>query len=142
MSDTASADAAEAAFYDAFATGDHPRMMRIWAPDDDIVCIHPMGPRLIGRELIAISWRHILNNETFHHFDLHVKSKWQSETLAVHVLDEVISLDGNSSGVRPVLATNVYRRIGPNWHMVAHHAGIDAHEDLAARAPRDSATRH
>jgi len=142
MSDTASADAAEAAFYDAFAKGDHPRMMRIWAPDDDIVCIHPMGPRLTGREVVAASWRQILNHGTFHQFDLSMKSKWQSETLAVHVLDEIISLDGNSSGIRPVLATNVYRRIGHHWHMVAHHAGIDAQEVPAVTVRRDNATRH
>ena len=40
---------AEQAFYAAFQKADLAEMMQVWADDDSIVCIHPMGPRLDGR---------------------------------------------------------------------------------------------
>ena len=41
-------DDAEAAFYDAFERGDLAAMMVVWAEGEDVVCVHPSGPRLTG----------------------------------------------------------------------------------------------
>ena len=41
---------AETAFYDAFERADVAAMMAVWAEDDDVVCVHPSGPRLVGFE--------------------------------------------------------------------------------------------
>ena len=41
-------DDAESAFYDAFERADLAAMMVVWAEDDDVVCVHPPGPRLTG----------------------------------------------------------------------------------------------
>ena len=54
-----SPEAAEEAFYSAFAQGDHGAMMRVWARGDDTECIHPAGPRLCGYDAIARSWEAI-----------------------------------------------------------------------------------
>ena len=48
----ASALEAEAAFYEAFEKADIDEMMAVWADDVDVVCVHPMGPRLEGRDAI------------------------------------------------------------------------------------------
>ncbi|HWI81551.1 YybH family protein, partial [Ramlibacter sp.] len=40
------ADDVEAAFYEALQTGDIEKLMACWADEDEIVCIHPGGPRV------------------------------------------------------------------------------------------------
>jgi len=42
------ADDVEAAFYEALHTADLPKLRACWAEEEDIVCVHPGGPRLIG----------------------------------------------------------------------------------------------
>ena len=42
-----SPDDIEAAFYEALQTGDLEKLMGCWADEDDIVCIHPGGPRIV-----------------------------------------------------------------------------------------------
>src|SRR5213079_2503944 len=42
------ADEIEAAFYDALQTGDIDKLMACWGDEDEIVCIHPGGPRVVG----------------------------------------------------------------------------------------------
>ena len=44
----ASAQDVENAFYEALERADLELMMSIWADDEEIVCIHPGGPRLAG----------------------------------------------------------------------------------------------
>ena len=46
----------EAAFYDAISRADIDGLMAIWAEDDEIICIHPGAPRLIGHAAIRASW--------------------------------------------------------------------------------------
>jgi ketosteroid isomerase-like protein len=51
---------AEVAFYAAFERGDVEAMMTVWAEDDQaIVCVHPLGPVLAGREAVKQSWQTI-----------------------------------------------------------------------------------
>lgn len=131
---------AERAFYAAFAGGDFAAMMSLWAPHENIVCVHPLGPRLSGREAISESWRQILSADGQRHFEIDVKSTWQSGDLAVHMLDEVISVPGSDAQFRPVIATNVYQCIDGNWFIVEHHASIDA--SGPSSGPEETATRH
>ena len=39
---------AENAFYEALERADLDGMMAVWAEDEDIVCVHPGGPRVSG----------------------------------------------------------------------------------------------
>jgi len=47
-----SADEVEVAFYEALQQGDLEQLMACWADEDDIVCVHPGGPRLVGAAAI------------------------------------------------------------------------------------------
>ena len=47
-----SADEAEVAFYEALQQGDLEQLIACWADEDDIVCVHPGGPRLVGAAAI------------------------------------------------------------------------------------------
>jgi hypothetical protein len=102
-----------------------------------------MGPRLIGCEPIAASWAHILAGGPQRNFEIQVINEWGVGDLAVHVVNEIISVPSSNLEFNPVLATNVYRCIGGGWYMTAHHASIDASGQLAER-PTDKAppTRH
>ncbi len=53
---------AEAAFYDAIERADLEALMSVWAEDDEIVCIHPGGPRLIGYAAVRETWRRIFES--------------------------------------------------------------------------------
>ena len=41
-------DDIEAQFYEALQRGDIERLMAVWSDDDEISCVHPGGPRLVG----------------------------------------------------------------------------------------------
>ena len=49
---TGTPDDAEAQFYEALQQGDIERLMALWADDDEIFCVHPGGPRMVGAAAI------------------------------------------------------------------------------------------
>src|SRR5216683_3423947 len=52
---------AENAFYEALERCDLEGMMAVWAEDEDIVCVHPAGPRLTGHDQIRESWARVFS---------------------------------------------------------------------------------
>jgi formyltetrahydrofolate deformylase len=56
---TGSPDELEAEFYEALQQGDIERLMAVWADDDEIVCVHPGGGRVIGAAAIRASFEAI-----------------------------------------------------------------------------------
>ena len=83
---------AETAFYAAFERGDLQAMMTVWAEDETIVCVHPLGPLL----------------------------RTTDDSVAVHIVYEHIELPGQRP--QAVIATNAYRRAHSGWYMILHHA--------------------
>lgn len=130
-------EAAEAAFYAAFARGRLDEMMRVWAPAADIVCIHPGGPRLCGVDEVRQSWRHILADSTPRAFDLRGLQVLDGGDQRIHLLEENIRVPGTTFTAPPVLATNIYRRDADGWRMVVHHASVSP---AALRAFRPAPT--
>ena len=53
---TGSADDVEVEFYEALQRGDIDRLMGLWSDDDEISCVHPGGPRLVGAVAIRASF--------------------------------------------------------------------------------------
>ena len=45
-------DDIEHSFYEALRNGDLEQLMACWAEEDDMVCVHPGGPRCIGAATI------------------------------------------------------------------------------------------
>ncbi len=117
-----SADDVEAAFYDAMQAGDIEKLMACWADEDEIVCVHPGGPRVVGPGAIRSAFDTLFSNGRIRATPLHVR-KVESMTSAVHNLVERIEvmMEGGPAHAY-VLATNVYHRTGQGWRMVAHHA--------------------
>ena len=58
-----SVDDVEAQFYEALQRGDLDRLMAAWSDDDEVACVHPGGPRVVGHS--AVRWhveRRVLMN--------------------------------------------------------------------------------
>jgi uncharacterized protein (TIGR02246 family) len=118
----ASPDDIEAQFYEALQRGDIERLMAVWADDDEVVCVHPGGPRVIGPAAIRASFEAIFANGAIPVVPEQVH-RLHAIGSAVHHLAERIDVN-TSEGPRTawVQATNVYVKSAQGWRMVAHHA--------------------
>lgn len=113
---------AEAAFYAAFERADAKAMMEIWSKDDNIMCIHPNGPRLSGQQEVREGWHQIMKYSPSMRFKLTFLNRVQAADLAVHYVNEQIHVGDQDQPDFTVLATNVYRRTDQGWRMIMHHA--------------------
>ena len=117
-----SADDAETAFYEAFERGDLAAMMAVWAETDDIVCIHPNGPRLVGFEAVRESWVRIFAGGVRLRVRTIENRDFDGQGLAVHAVIELVAAPEENAPVSQVFATNVYELTENGWRMVVHHA--------------------
>ena len=115
---------AENAFYDALARGDVELMMAVWAEDEEIICIHPGGPRFVGQEQVRDSWQKILAGGAGLGVHVSLQVVVAGPMSAVHNVQESLTPPGESKPRGPVVATNVYVRTPAGWRMVAHHASM------------------
>ena len=112
----------EAQFYEALQQGDVERLMTLWADDDEVACIHPGGPRVIGAAAIRASFEAIFANGGIPVVPEQVH-RLQALGTAVHHLAERITVQTNEGPrVAWVLATNVYLKTTQGWRIVLHHA--------------------
>lgn len=115
------ADDVEASFYEALQTSDLERLMACWADDDEVICIHPGGPRLIGLGAIRAAFEAMFSNGSIR-IEPQGLRKIEALGSAVHSLRERIELLTNEGPVEAfVMATNVYHKTAQGWRLVAHH---------------------
>ncbi|TWO69786.1 nuclear transport factor 2 family protein [Caenimonas sedimenti] len=116
------ADDVEAAFYDALQNADLEKLMACWADEDDIVCIHPGGPRVVGATAIRATFEAMFANGSIRAVPEKVR-KIVSVASSVHnLLERVEVLTPQGPQQAWVIATNVYHRTAQGWRLVAHHA--------------------
>ena len=124
VSKYSSSEAAEAAFYKAFANCDLQAMDAVWA-EAEVICIHPGSTALLGREAVMRSWTNILTQAEPPNLRFEVLSRTLSDGLAVHVVEEHISsVTDSTDSTSVVLATNVYCLETDGWRLLEHHASI------------------
>ena len=126
---------AESAFYEALEAADLEAMMEVWADDEDIVCVHPGGPRLAGFEQVRSSWAQIFGSGQRLKVQISNQVVLSGMMLAIHSVHENILVQGESRPRAAVAATNAYLRTGNGWRMILHH-GSPA--PVEARAPAES----
>lgn len=119
---------AEAAFYQAFEQASLEQMMLVWARQEEISCVHPMGRFLRGLEAIEKSWREVFRAGPKMRFQLSDTQYQCGTEIAVHTLCENITVIGSEQAAIPVLTTNIYQRIGGSWRMILHHASLSPAE--------------
>jgi hypothetical protein len=128
MTDISSILAANAAFYAAFSTGNAAELARLWADDDEISCIHPGWPVIVGRAAVIGSWNDILRS---------------ANRPQITCRDPYAIATGNGGRVLCVeiieasalAASNHFQRINGVWRLVHHQSSPIA--QTANQAPRD-----
>lgn len=115
---------AEAAFYEALERADLEAMMSVWAEDEEIVCIHPGGPRLVGYASVREAWRRIFDGGARLQVRLSQPTSVAGPLAAITTVMEHISVRDDESVRAPVVATNVFVRGALGWRMVLHHASL------------------
>ncbi len=124
-----SADDVEAQFYEALQQGDIDKLMALWADDDEIVCVHPGGGRVIGQAAIRASFEAIFANGGIPMRPEQVH-RLQHMGGALHHLVERIEVR-SAEGLQTawVLATNLFVKTAQGWRLAAHHASPAAAQE-------------
>ena len=123
-------DDVEAAFYEALQSADIEKLMACWADEDDIACIHPGGPRVVGAGAIrAVFETMFAHGGTIQARPENIRRVNSLASAVHHVLEkvEVLTPEGRSHAF--VLATNVYHKTPQGWRMVVHHASPGSQGD-------------
>ncbi|SEK81925.1 Ketosteroid isomerase homolog [Roseateles sp. YR242] len=120
----------EAQFYEALQTGDLERLMAIWGDEDEVACVHPGGPRVVGLSAIRASFEAIFARGFI---PVHPECQRRlvvGDTAIHHVLErvEITSEAGTESAW--VVATNVYLKTALGWRLVSHHASPGTTQDV------------
>lgn len=132
-----SAAEAEAAFYEALTQSDLDAMMSVWSDEEVIVCIHPGGQRIVGRESVREVWRQMLSSAARLQIDVTQAVVSSNAMVAVHSVFEDIRLEGQALRAPAIAATNVYMHSARGWRMVMHHASVVPDDsDFGASSPR------
>jgi ketosteroid isomerase-like protein len=106
------------------------KLMACWGDEDDIVCVHPGGARLVGSAAIRAAFDAMFSNGTIRAHAERVR-KVEALGASVHsVLERVEVLTEEGPRHAYVIATNVYHETAQGWRMVAHHASPGTSHDL------------
>ncbi len=122
----ASPEDTEAEFYEALQRGDLERLMALWADDDEIVCVHPGGPRVIGAAAIRASFEAIFLHNPIPVVPQQVHRLHTLGTAVHHLVESITVVTNEGPRTAWVLATNVYVKTAQGWRLVAHHASPGA----------------
>jgi len=120
----------EAQFYEALQRGDIEALMAVWSDDEDIVCVHPGGPRIVGAAAIRATFDSIFANGPI---SVHAEKLRTVNTghCAVHNLMERVDISTDEGpNTAWVIATNVYIKTDQGWRLVAHHASPGSPREL------------
>jgi ketosteroid isomerase-like protein len=118
----ASPDDTEQQFYEALQRGDIERLMAVWSDDEEITCVHPGGPRVVGAAAIRSAFEAIFANGAVNARPEKVR-RLQTLSCSVHsVLEQVHIMTPQGPQTAWVVATNVYLKTAQGWRLVSHHA--------------------
>ena len=138
----ASPEDTEQQFYEALQTADLERLMGAWAEEDEVSCVHPGGPRVVGLGSIRLAFANVFSQGAINVHPERVR-RLQTHDTAVHQVLERIQI--SSAPGQPqsawVIATNVYLKTALGWRMVVHHASPGTPHDVQ-EAAEEPATLH
>ncbi len=124
VSDFATAEDAQKAFYAAIERADLTQMMAVWCEDEDVVCIHPGGARHSGIGAVRESWRQIFQHGPQLKFSLIGDRTHRGRMLSIHSVNEQITHSAAAHPPANVIATNIFVRSADGWRMLMHHASL------------------
>jgi ketosteroid isomerase-like protein len=114
---------AQKAFYVALARADIDGLMQVWAGDDEeIVCVHPGGLRLVGHVAVRESWESILKHGGLLIQAAKVSVLQTMVSTTYSLIEEIRAESPAGAEVAYCYATNVFHKGRSGWRMVMHHA--------------------
>ena len=128
----ASPDDIEAQFYEALQHADLDHLMALWADDEEIACVHPGGPRIVGMLAIRAAFETVFQRGMIHVHPERVR-RLHSGDCAIHHVLERVQLPTEDAATAPsawVIATNVYLKTAQGWRLVLHHASPGSAGDV------------
>jgi ketosteroid isomerase-like protein len=125
--DIAAVAAANTELYAAIEAGDVDRLAAMWDTTDDIVCVHPGWPAVVGRSRVLRSWAVILANTAYIQFiatsfDVAVTGDVAVVSCEYGVLARADEGDTGFGETARLVASNIFRRRGDGWRLWSHHA--------------------
>ena len=113
----------EQSFYEALREADLDKLMQTWADDEDIICIHREGKRLLGTKQVHNSWRDILTQNCKFSVELKDKRVINCGMTVIHVMLEKITQTTAEGIIESVChATNIFQKDSRGWHVIMHMA--------------------
>lgn len=126
----ASPDDIETQFYEALQSADLTKLMAVWSDDDEIVCVLPGGPRVVGARAIRASFEAVLANGGIPVTLERVRRVSHPHAAVHHLLVRVDVATDEGTQTAWVIATNVYLKTDQGWRLVAHHASPGSDREL------------
>jgi ketosteroid isomerase-like protein len=96
--------------------------MAVWTDDDEVVCVHPGGPRMVGRSAIRAAFDAIFAQGRIQVTIDRVRRVSHADAAVHSVVERVDVLTEQGPRTAYVMSTNVYLRTALGWRIVAHHA--------------------
>ncbi|WP_254271562.1 YybH family protein [Haloarcula marina] len=116
-------------FYDALeqmANGDPEPMSSVWAHDDNVTTMHPIGGREIGWEEVRGPWSAVAEMSSDGEVTRADQFIRVFEDTAYEIATEKVSMTFAGEPVSlEVRATNVYRLVDDEWKIIHHHTDVD-----------------
>jgi ketosteroid isomerase-like protein len=112
--------------------------MELWSDDEEIVCVPPGGPRLVGhgkiREVLA---------KIFANGPIHVRPTQatiaQGSMVSAHSMEVQLIVDqSGQTGVIHMDVSNVYFKGPLGWRLVLHHSSLASEKNAAFDAGSDA----
>ncbi|MCU1595372.1 MAG: hypothetical protein JWO12_2764 [Frankiales bacterium] len=116
-------EAANAALYSAFETGDVDLMEAVWDQEEPeaLVCVHPGWPMLRGRVAILRSWSAVMANTDYIQFFLTDVQVAVAGPTAIVTCTENVLTSADVGENTSVVATNVFVKRAEGWRLLVHH---------------------
>ncbi|MET0518244.1 MAG: nuclear transport factor 2 family protein [Burkholderiaceae bacterium] len=126
----ASPEDTEQQFYEALQQADLERLMEVWCVEEDVSCVHPGGPRVLGLGAIRAGFEALFAQGPVAVHPERVR-RIQTADSAIHQVLERVQVAGPQGEQSAwVIATNVYLKTAMGWRLVVHHASPGTAQDV------------
>jgi ketosteroid isomerase-like protein len=124
-------DDIEQSFYEALQNADIGQLMACWAEEDEIVCVHPGGPRMVGPGAIRAGFEAMFVNGSVQAHPERIHKVVSLASAVHHLVERLEVITPQGARQAYVIATNVYHKTPQGWRMVVHHASPGTANDSA-----------
>ncbi len=110
-------------FYEALTTSDMNLMEELWVQSEDVQCVHPGWPLLLGWEKVRESWKNIF--EAGGLTDIEISAVFidvTENTAWLNCTEKLSYTIGDQVVITLAQTTNIFEYNDSSWRMVLHHA--------------------